>query len=255
MAYLVSYDVSLRMLSVVATTPTTAGAQGFSFALRTAPPHVGCVLLAPAQLKRLAEEVRALCSGADSAQDLSVITKTDLGAGQTLTAVACQGVVTLLVNTQPLIVGARDVPEFLQALEQTCEQAQQTAEAPLARVLGAGFAIERALVLTARAAPGGDALGWLDGVCQRYKGAPADFSVVGCDRMLPRPANEPVWRDYRHPHPKALLGHLMVEAFAPQGAKALPRYLPLLSGDAQAEALWASEVLQPFMTRYAFAAT
>ena len=61
----------------------------------------------------------------------------------------------------------------------------------------------------------------------------------------------------RLPHPKAALGMLMVEAFAPNGLADLDRYRPMLedvdpeAGEAADDAWWA-EVCEPFRLRYEF---
>jgi hypothetical protein len=58
------------------------------------------------------------------------------------------------------------------------------------------------------------------------------------------------WTD---PHPKAVLGMLMVEAFAPNGLADLPKYTPASDSEEDSDDaydLWETEVGSPFNRRY-----
>lgn len=119
-----------------------------------------------------------------------------------------------------------------------------------------GLAAELAL---SRRRPGETALALLDAACRGYHGADAEFEAE--DPNNPGQVH-PEFGDYRDPHPKAALGMLMLEAFAPNGVTDLARYAPMLGTDplndpdqaAQDAAydLWAAEVDDPFSRRYGF---
>lgn len=119
-----------------------------------------------------------------------------------------------------------------------------------------GLAAELAL---SRRRPGETALDLLDAACRGYHGTDAEFEAEDPDN----PGRvHPEFGDYRDPHPKAALGMLMLEAFAPNGVADLARYAPMLgtcSQDEEAQAaqdaaydLWSAEVDEPFTRRYRF---
>lgn len=116
---------------------------------------------------------------------------------------------------------------------------------------GKSIGLAAELVLSRRQ-PGDTALGLLDAVCKGYSGCDAVFEAEDPNR--PGYVN-PEFRDYRYPHPKAALGMLMLEAFAPNGVADLAKYAPMLAphpeGD-KAYELWWDEVCQQFRKRYDF---
>lgn len=108
--------------------------------------------------------------------------------------------------------------------------------------------------------PGESALEILDRICDKWRNTDAEWEAFD-------PANptcvHPEFDSFTDPHPKAALGMLMVEAFAPNGLADLPRYqymVPQLRpddvydesmDDAACDAWW-SEVYTPFKQRYNF---
>lgn len=112
-----------------------------------------------------------------------------------------------------------------------------------------GLAAELAL---SQRQPGETALSLLDKVCKGY-GGDAEFDAE--DPHDPD-SMHPDFFDYRDPHPKAALGMLMLEAFAPNGLADLGRYAPMLDDNLpdsdQANELWWDEVCEPFRKRYGF---
>lgn len=127
----------------------------------------------------------------------------------------------------------------------------------------AGYAIGLAAELAlATRQPGETALELLDRSCEAHRGIDAEFESTN-------PKNpDQVHPDFAlntDPHPKAALGMLMVEAFAPNGLADLPRYEAMLGCEEDAEDqdaaeaacdaaydLWDAEVYQPFRARYGF---
>lgn len=113
-----------------------------------------------------------------------------------------------------------------------------------------GLAAELAL---SRRQPGDTALGLLDAACRGHRGCDAEFESEDPDN----PGQvHPDFMDYCDPHPKAALGMLMLEAFAPNGVADLTKYAPMLTdkgpdGDAACD-LWWAEVYEPFRQRYGF---
>lgn len=123
----------------------------------------------------------------------------------------------------------------------------------------AGRAIEQAAaLLLANRKPGETALQLLDAACTGHRNTDAEFESTNPndpDQVHPEYASS------TDPHPKAALGMLMVEAFAPGGRAALSRYAPMLGsddpdddGEAEDAAydLWRAEVYEPFRARYGF---
>lgn len=97
------------------------------------------------------------------------------------------------------------------------------------------------------------ALSILDRICKPYRGCDAEFE----SRDPENPHNvHPEFDDFRFPHPKAALGMLMLEAFAPNGLADLPRYQPMLGEPGEQEIAacdaWWDEVRDQFTTRYEF---
>lgn len=98
---------------------------------------------------------------------------------------------------------------------------------------------------------GETAIAMLDRICEPYRGYDAEFEAEDPND----PGNvHPDIGDYTDPHPKAALGMLMVEAFAPNGLDDLPRYQAMLNGEGVAEVeacdAWFAEVERPFSARY-----
>lgn len=107
-------------------------------------------------------------------------------------------------------------------------------------------------VLLARM-PGDTALAILDRLCNPWRNTDAEWEST--DPNHPTQVH-PEFDKLTDPHPKAALGLLMVEAFAPNGLTDLPRYEPMLDADnpneeAACDAWWA-EVYTPFKQRYNF---
>jgi hypothetical protein len=106
------------------------------------------------------------------------------------------------------------------------------------------------------------ALSILDSVCEPYRNCDAEFESQDPNQLS---HVHPEFDDYTYPHPKAALGMLMVEAFAPNGINDLPKYqgfsMSMLlesdqpydetKGDAAWEK-WSEEILNPFRERYGF---
>lgn len=118
-----------------------------------------------------------------------------------------------------------------------------------------GLAAEQAL--RARQ-PGETALDILDRVCETYRRTDAEF-----ESMDPNdPASiHPEFEKYTDPHPKAALGMLMLEAFAPNGVADLGLYDAMMGSEndndeGEAEELaydrWWDDVYEPFRKRYGF---
>lgn len=100
---------------------------------------------------------------------------------------------------------------------------------------------------------GETAISILDRICEPYRGYDAEFESEDPDR----PGYvHPEFDDYRHPHSKAALGMLLLEAFAPNGIADLLRYQPMFTETGPAEEVacddWWSEVREPFAARYEF---
>ncbi|HRQ47934.1 MAG TPA: hypothetical protein PK725_13360 [Rhodocyclaceae bacterium] len=101
--------------------------------------------------------------------------------------------------------------------------------------------------------PGESALAILDRLCNPWRNTDAEWESAD-------PANpacvHPEYDQYTDPHPKAALGMLMVEAFAPNGLADLPRYEPMFDADDPNEETatdaWWDEVYTPFKQRYNF---
>ena len=116
-----------------------------------------------------------------------------------------------------------------------------------------GQAIDRAAqqaVLSRK--PGERALDILDRMCTPFRGADAEFESTNPDNS---DQVHPEFDDCRHPHPKAALGMLLIEAFAPNGLADLERYSPMLSDGPDADNacdLWWEEIREPFASRYEF---
>lgn len=108
--------------------------------------------------------------------------------------------------------------------------------------------------------PGQTAFALLDKICDRHRGTDAEFEAE--DPENPGQVH-PDFDAYTDPHPKAALGMLMVEAFAPGGLAALPNYADMVllrdadEGDDLAAAdiaydRWHDEVEAPFLSRFEF---
>lgn len=118
----------------------------------------------------------------------------------------------------------------------------------------AGRAMEQAaLEAVARRQPGESALGILDRICEPWRNCDAEFEST--DPNDPDCVH-PEFDQSIDPHPKAALGMLMLEAFAPNGLADLDRYRPMLDADDADEAVacdaWWAEVYTPFRQRYEF---
>jgi hypothetical protein len=118
-----------------------------------------------------------------------------------------------------------------------------------------GHSMQRLAEEAMRNRNGESAMDILDRICSPYRGTDAEFESEDPDR----PGYvHPEYGDATDPHPKAALGMLMVEAFAPNGLSDLPRYAPMVddSADAAAEETacdaWWAEVYDPFKARYGF---
>jgi hypothetical protein len=114
-----------------------------------------------------------------------------------------------------------------------------------------GLAAEHALSTRVE---GETAMAILDRVCRKYHGADAEWESE--DPAKPGSVH-PDYEAYTDPHPKAALGMLMIEAFAPNGLADLPRYAPMIESEEQDVAdaaydLWWAEVSEPFDKRFGF---
>lgn len=112
-----------------------------------------------------------------------------------------------------------------------------------------GLAAEEA---TRSRVPGEAPLTILDRICGPYRGADAEFEAE--DPSKPGFVH-PEFSDYTDPHPKAALGMLMLEAFAPNGVSDLARYAPMFGtgpGEEAACDAWWAEVYEPFKKRFGF---
>jgi hypothetical protein len=100
---------------------------------------------------------------------------------------------------------------------------------------------------------GETALAILDRLCTPWRNTDAEWESA--DPANPTQVN-PEYGHLTDPHPKAALGMLMVEAFAPNGLADLARYAPMLDAEGQAEEsacdAWWTEVYAPFNKRYDF---
>ena len=103
---------------------------------------------------------------------------------------------------------------------------------------------------------GEKAIDLLDRAVAQAKAVPGfspDAEFESSDPNDPRCVH-PDFDSWRDPHPKAALGMLMVEAFAPNGLADLPRYqamIGLTEGDEEAACdAWCAEVNKPFRSRY-----
>lgn len=106
--------------------------------------------------------------------------------------------------------------------------------------------------------PGETALDILDRICKPHKGRDAEFESEDPDN---RGCVHPEYDRYTDPHPKAALGMLMLEAFAPAGIASLPVYAAMLEPDEDDEGqekeeaacdAWWEQVYDPFKARYGF---
>jgi len=100
--------------------------------------------------------------------------------------------------------------------------------------------------------PGETAIAILDRICMPYSNSSADWKAE--DPACPGRVH-PDYGSYTDPHPKAALGMLMLEAFAPNGVADLPRYRPMFDAehpDESAYDAWWAEVYEPFQDRYNF---
>lgn len=123
----------------------------------------------------------------------------------------------------------------------------------------AGQAIEKAAtILVARRKPGETALALLDQACKGHHNTDAEFESTDPDELS---QVHPEYANSTDPHPKAPLGMLLLEAFAPNGVADQARYAPMLGSedpddDGEAEdaayELWRTEVYEPFKARYGF---
>ena len=98
---------------------------------------------------------------------------------------------------------------------------------------------------------GQTALQILDKICEPHRGCDAEFESEDPNT----PGNvHPDFASWRDPNPGAGLGMLMLEAFAPNGAKDLARFAPGFDDrdDIRAYDAWRSEVCDPFNARYDF---
>lgn len=102
---------------------------------------------------------------------------------------------------------------------------------------------------------GESAIDLLDRICNPYRNCDAEFESFDPEHPS---CTHPDFGSFLDPHSKAALGMLMVEAFAPTGLAALPRYSAIFdcnADDATSEAsseLWWAEVRTPFKARYDF---
>lgn len=117
----------------------------------------------------------------------------------------------------------------------------------------AGQAMDRAAQQAVQTRkPGERAIEILDKICKPFRGADAEFESTNPENT---DQVHPEFDDCRHPHPKAALGMLLLEAFAPNGLADLERYSPMLSDGPDADDacdLWWDEILEPFTNRYGF---
>ena len=100
--------------------------------------------------------------------------------------------------------------------------------------------------------PGESALTILDRICSRHRGCDAEFESE--DPGNPQNVH-PDFDRSTDPHPKAPLGMLLLEAFAPGGIADHVRYAPMLhgeEGEEEACEAWWSEVYDKFRARYDF---
>lgn len=101
--------------------------------------------------------------------------------------------------------------------------------------------------------PGERALDILDRICTPYRGRDAEFESENPENT---DQVHPEYDYFTDPHPKAALGMLMVEAFAPKGVASLDRYAGMGSDDPDededASDRWFEEVYFPFKERYKF---
>jgi hypothetical protein len=113
-----------------------------------------------------------------------------------------------------------------------------------------GLKAEAAL---AKRRPGATALDMLDRICEPHRGRDAEFESE--DPRVPGNVH-PEFDNYTDPHPKAALGMLMLEAFAPGGVAAMDRYDGMGSDDPDEDEAatdrWFAEVYEPFRERYGF---
>lgn len=99
---------------------------------------------------------------------------------------------------------------------------------------------------------GESALSILDRICTPYSNTHLDWKAE--DPARPGRVH-PDYGSYTDPHPKAALGMLILEAFAPNGVADLHRYAPMLDAehpDESAYDAWWTEVYEPFQARYNF---
>jgi hypothetical protein len=123
-------------------------------------------------------------------------------------------------------------------------------------VAGKAMGLAAQLALSLRQPDAASALEILDSICEPYRGCDAEFEAE--DPKRPGHAHLE-FSNYTDPHPLAALGMLMVEAFAPKGLAALPKYqaslavnhAPLEEQDASYD-VWRAEVYEPFRKRYDF---
>lgn len=101
--------------------------------------------------------------------------------------------------------------------------------------------------------PGESALDILDRLCNEWRDCDAEWEAEDPDRPG---FVHPDFGSYTDPHPKAALGMLMIEAFAPNGLADLDRYRPMIEADSpddeEACDAWWKEVYEPFNRRYDF---
>ena len=108
-------------------------------------------------------------------------------------------------------------------------------------------------MLYERRRPEETAIDLLDQICMPYKNCDAEWEAGD----PARPGHKhPDIDSYTDPDPKAGIGMLMVEAFAPNGLKDLPRYQPMFDADhpdhESATDAWFEEVYDKFKARYEF---
>lgn len=107
-------------------------------------------------------------------------------------------------------------------------------------------------VLLSRRLPGESAIDLLDKICRPYAKTDAEFESED-----PNDPNcvHPDYDRYTDPHPKAALGMLMLEAFAPNGVTDLKRFEPMLADHPDSAAAcdaWWEEVYGQLKMRYGF---
>ena len=115
---------------------------------------------------------------------------------------------------------------------------------------------EYATLLDAQRQPGQSALDILDKAVARAKTSPGfspDVEFESADPDHPDRVH-PDFDQWTDPHQKAVLGMLLIEAFAPNGLADLPRYEPMLDADDPNEEMacdaWRDEICRPFTARY-----